>query len=225
MGERTPIEWTDATWNPLRGCSRVSAGCEHCYAEQVARRFSGRPSGRSGGVSGLEQRGGGDLGPPPALTAPPESREFVAQVARLSVWAAWAEGHVAQLQDQRDEALARRDELFGRLLAAQEAVGEAWLRASAGDLAEAVRRKTLALEALIHSVVALEGDVFDAAQILADAVAASLDEGHPVGPGTSLQELLAGYREARAALDAHGKVDEPAEAGGSVNTCGPLEDA
>ncbi len=35
------IEWTDKTWNVLRGCSRVSAGCEHCYAEAVAARFSG----------------------------------------------------------------------------------------------------------------------------------------------------------------------------------------
>jgi protein gp37 len=35
------IEWTDATWNPVRGCSRVSTGCENCYAEGVARRFSG----------------------------------------------------------------------------------------------------------------------------------------------------------------------------------------
>ena len=35
------IAWTDETWNPLRGCSRVSAGCRHCYAEAVAARFSG----------------------------------------------------------------------------------------------------------------------------------------------------------------------------------------
>jgi protein gp37 len=41
MGDRTGIEWTDATWNPLRGCSRVSAGCQHCYAETVAARFCG----------------------------------------------------------------------------------------------------------------------------------------------------------------------------------------
>lgn len=40
MGD-TSIEWTDATWNPVRGCSRVSAGCEHCYAERQAARFSG----------------------------------------------------------------------------------------------------------------------------------------------------------------------------------------
>lgn len=41
MGDRTGISWTDATWNPVRGCSRVSEGCRHCYAERVAARFSG----------------------------------------------------------------------------------------------------------------------------------------------------------------------------------------
>jgi protein gp37 len=38
---KTKIEWTDATWNPLRGCSRVSDGCRNCYAETVAHRFNG----------------------------------------------------------------------------------------------------------------------------------------------------------------------------------------
>jgi protein gp37 len=42
MGDSTSIEWTDATWNPIRGCSRVSAGCTNCYAERVAARFSGK---------------------------------------------------------------------------------------------------------------------------------------------------------------------------------------
>jgi len=37
----TEIAWTDATWNPIRGCSRVSAGCDHCYAMGQAHRFSG----------------------------------------------------------------------------------------------------------------------------------------------------------------------------------------
>ena len=41
MGDNTGISWTDATWNPVRGCSRVSEGCRHCYAERVAARFSG----------------------------------------------------------------------------------------------------------------------------------------------------------------------------------------
>ena len=39
MGGRTGIAWTDSTWNPVRGCSRVSEGCRHCYAERVAARF------------------------------------------------------------------------------------------------------------------------------------------------------------------------------------------
>lgn len=37
----TEISWTDRTWNPIRGCSRVSEGCRFCYAEGVAYRFSG----------------------------------------------------------------------------------------------------------------------------------------------------------------------------------------
>lgn len=41
MGAKTGISWTSSTWNPIRGCSRVSKGCEHCYAETVAARFSG----------------------------------------------------------------------------------------------------------------------------------------------------------------------------------------
>jgi len=41
MSDRAGIEWTDATWNPLRGCSRVSEGCRNCYAERIAARFSG----------------------------------------------------------------------------------------------------------------------------------------------------------------------------------------
>ena len=41
MSDRTQIEWTDATWNPLRGCSAVSPGCAHCYAAGVAARFAG----------------------------------------------------------------------------------------------------------------------------------------------------------------------------------------
>lgn len=40
MAENSKIEWTDATWNPLRGCTRVSEGCRNCYAEIMAGRFS-----------------------------------------------------------------------------------------------------------------------------------------------------------------------------------------
>jgi len=41
MGQATKIEWTNATWNPLRGCSKVSPGCENCYAIRTAARFNG----------------------------------------------------------------------------------------------------------------------------------------------------------------------------------------
>jgi protein gp37 len=41
MSDRSKIEWTDATWNPLRGCTKISPGCKHCYAETFAERFRG----------------------------------------------------------------------------------------------------------------------------------------------------------------------------------------
>lgn len=43
MSDRSRIEWTDATWNPVRGCTKVSPGCKHCYAETFAERFRGVP--------------------------------------------------------------------------------------------------------------------------------------------------------------------------------------
>src|SRR3954454_18012319 len=39
MGDRSAIEWTEATWNPVTGCSKVSPGCAHCYAETLSQRF------------------------------------------------------------------------------------------------------------------------------------------------------------------------------------------
>ena len=43
MGDKSGIEWCDATWNPATGCTKASAGCDHCYAETEAqRRWSGR---------------------------------------------------------------------------------------------------------------------------------------------------------------------------------------
>lgn len=41
MSQQTSIEWTDATWNPVRGCTKISPGCKHCYAETFAERFRG----------------------------------------------------------------------------------------------------------------------------------------------------------------------------------------
>jgi protein gp37 len=41
MGDHSAIEWTQATWNPVTGCDRVSAGCDHCYALTLAARLKG----------------------------------------------------------------------------------------------------------------------------------------------------------------------------------------
>ncbi len=43
MAEKSSIEWTDSTWNPVTGCTKVSPGCKHCYAETLAERWRGVP--------------------------------------------------------------------------------------------------------------------------------------------------------------------------------------
>lgn len=46
MGQKSSIEWTESTWNPLSGCTKVSPGCKHCYAERMAGRLQamGQPN-------------------------------------------------------------------------------------------------------------------------------------------------------------------------------------
>ncbi len=61
----TRIEWTDRTWNPVTGCTKVSAGCKHCYAEVMAKRTFGR------------------LYPPVACVAGPMTREHAAGLPAL----------------------------------------------------------------------------------------------------------------------------------------------
>ena len=50
MANKSSIEWTSATWNPLTGCTKISPGCKHCYAERMATRLlaMGNPSYESG---------------------------------------------------------------------------------------------------------------------------------------------------------------------------------
>jgi protein gp37 len=43
MSDHSTIEWTDSTWNPVRGCTKISPGCKNCYAETFAERFRGVP--------------------------------------------------------------------------------------------------------------------------------------------------------------------------------------
>ena len=52
MGAKSSIEWTEATWNPVTGCSKISAGCKHCYAERMAKRL--KAMGQSNYVRGFE---------------------------------------------------------------------------------------------------------------------------------------------------------------------------
>src|SRR2546427_3296628 len=50
MGDKSAIEWTNATWNPTTGCSKVSPGCKNCYAERLSQRLQkmGNPKYRRG---------------------------------------------------------------------------------------------------------------------------------------------------------------------------------
>lgn len=51
MADNSAIEWTDTTWNPVTGCTKVSPGCKHCYAERMARRL--RAMGQSNYANGF----------------------------------------------------------------------------------------------------------------------------------------------------------------------------
>lgn len=50
MAEKSAIEWTESTWNPLTGCTKISSGCKHCYAERIALRLQamGQPNYANG---------------------------------------------------------------------------------------------------------------------------------------------------------------------------------
>ena len=52
MATNSPIEWTEATWNPVTGCDKVSPGCAHCYAERMAKRL--KAMGQANYVNGFE---------------------------------------------------------------------------------------------------------------------------------------------------------------------------
>ncbi len=52
MAQRSAIEWTESTWNPVTGCMKVSPGCKHCYAERMAERL--QAMGQANYVNGFE---------------------------------------------------------------------------------------------------------------------------------------------------------------------------
>ena len=63
MADGSAIEWTDATWNPITGCTKISAGCDNCYASRFSERFRG--------VTGHPFESGFDLTLRPARLAQP----------------------------------------------------------------------------------------------------------------------------------------------------------
>jgi len=52
MSAKSPIEWTESTWNPVTGCNKISAGCKNCYAEQLSRRL--KAMGQKNYVNGFK---------------------------------------------------------------------------------------------------------------------------------------------------------------------------
>ena len=58
MATKSSIEWTESTWNPLTGCTKVSPGCKHCYAERMAKRLKamGQPNYQNGFLLTLHEQ-------------------------------------------------------------------------------------------------------------------------------------------------------------------------
>jgi protein gp37 len=117
MSANSKIEWTDATWNPVRGCTKVSQGCKHCYAETFAERFRG--------VKGHPFEFGFDLrlvpeklGDPIRWSTPRKifvnsmsdlfhenvSDEFIENVCRVMLAANW---HTYQILTKRADRMSR----------------------------------------------------------------------------------------------------------------------
>jgi protein gp37 len=128
MSENSAIEWTDATWNPVRGCTKISPGCKHCYAETFAERFRGVP--------GHPYEYGFDLRLVPEKLAQPLKwgtpkkvfvnsmsdlfheavpDSYIQQVVRVMEITDW---HTYQVLTKRDDRL--RDMLCGPLASASE---------------------------------------------------------------------------------------------------------
>lgn len=134
MSDQTKIEWTDATWNPIRGCTKISPGCAHCYAETFAERFRG--------VAGHPYERGFDPRTVPAKLAEPlrwrtsrmvfvnsmsdlfhqdVAEDYIRAVVRIMLLADW---HAFQVLTKRSERM--RDQLNGPLRHAGEAANIWW---------------------------------------------------------------------------------------------------
>jgi protein gp37 len=119
MSDKSHIEWTDATWNPVTGCSKVSAGCKHCYAERDWARLAANPQTRYYGRAFTDVQCHDDVLPLPLRWAKPRRifvnsmadlfhpdvpDEFIADVFRTM---AWAHQHTFQVLTKRPERMRR----------------------------------------------------------------------------------------------------------------------
>jgi protein gp37 len=118
MATNSTIEWTEATWNPVTGCSKVSPGCKYCYAERMAKRLHamGQPNYRNGFLPTLQ---------PQMLEAPLRWKkprrvfvnsmsdlfhedvpiDFIQQVFKVMTQAYWHEFQILTKRSERLEAL------------------------------------------------------------------------------------------------------------------------
>jgi protein gp37 len=155
VSESSQIEWTDATWNPITGCSRVSSGCEHCYAERFSMRFHRDPASKFHEVvkstadgprwTGLIRLHEKALSEPLHWRKP--RRIFVCSMSDLfhpdvpfefidQVWAvmSFCPQHTFQVLTKRPERMA---EYFGRYAGNPAAIAYRWAEESAAFLADA----------------------------------------------------------------------------------------
>lgn len=140
MSDNSSIEWTDATWNPVRGCTKLSPGCKHCYAETFAERFRGTPNHPYG--QGFDLRLVFDkLAEPLRWTRARKifvnsmsdlfhervPQDYIEEVFRVMVDADW---HVYQLLTKRADRLRSVTRALSRRLVVHEHI---WLGVSVED--------------------------------------------------------------------------------------------
>src|SRR4051812_33110836 len=116
MSDHSAIEWTDATWNPVRGCTKISPGCARCYAERFAERFRGVPGNPY--EQGFDLRLVPEMLPTPLLWGKPRTifvnsmsdlfhegvpDDYIARVVWVMERADW---HTYQVLTKRSERMA-----------------------------------------------------------------------------------------------------------------------
>ncbi len=150
MATTTQIEWTDATWNPVTGCTKITRGCDNCYAERFSERFRGVP--------GHPFEAGFDLTLRPARVAQPLQRRqprrifvnsmsdlFHKDVPRTFIDSVFDTMEAADWHEF--QVLTKRSSLMARYLRHRYGAGSApphiWLGVSVEDAESTVRLRHL----------------------------------------------------------------------------------